>query len=134
MTTPADIRKAIRKTNKQAIKAGKKLDTDALNDLHRIYEQAANNITLRIRASAPSGSVTLNNLRELQRQIESVLAELSQVQEQLLLNNISQGASLGAGVWTSALKEQVINITDEAVRAAQNFQAADGLQLSDRLW
>ena len=47
---------------------------------------------------------------------------------------MAKGAALGAGVWEPALKERVLNITDEAVRAARNFQAADGLQLSDRLW
>ena len=134
MSTPQSIREAIRKANQQAIMAGKQLDKTALADLLRIYEQAVNDIALRIQASATDGMVRLNNLRELQRQVEQVLEELSLIQHDLLENNLAQGAALGAGVWKEAIPEQIATITDEAVRAARNFQAADGLQLSDRLW
>ena len=134
MSTPQAIREAIRKANQQAIKAGRQLDKMALADLLRIYEQAANDIALCIQASAPDGVVRLNNLRTLQRQVEQVLEKLSLIQNDLLENNLSQSAALGAGIWKDAIPERITTITDEAVRAARNFQAADGLQLSDRLW
>ena len=134
MTTPADIKQAIRQAHKAAIKAGKQLDRDALADLKRIYQQASNDIALRIQANALDGTVRLEALRNLRRQVEAVLDELSLIQNNLLTSNMTQGAQLGAQVWTAALGERVLTITDEAVRAARNFQAKDGLQLSDRLW
>ena len=87
-----------------------------------------------IQANALDGTVRLEALRNLRRQVEAVLDELSLIQNNLLTSNMTQGAQLGAQVWTAALGERVLTITDEAVRAARNFQAKDGLQLSDRLW
>ena len=136
MPTPTEIRETIRRAHRQAIKDAAKLDADALANLQRIYREAADDIARRLAFHSDDvGRVRLEALLGLRDQVNAALSELSKIIDKTLADYLRNGASLGADTWTAALPAgRVLAITDEAVRAVRAFTAADGLQLSDRIW
>jgi len=139
---------AIRRATVQAQRAVTRLDAAGLAALERAYRNAAADIRRQIEAAAGGeGTVTLENLRGLLVEVESRLARVARVRDDLLAEGLEKAAQYGARVWdavpgvapAAAVQAQVVSpaamaVSETAVRVVNEFVAADGLQLSDRLW
>lgn len=139
---------AIRRATGQAQQAVTRLDAAGLAALARAYQNAAADIRRQIEAAAGAeGSVTLEALRGLLVEVEGRLARVARVRDDLLAEGLERAAQYGARVWDAtpaavapaAVQAQVLSpaamaVSETAVRMVQEFVAADGLQLSDRLW
>lgn len=139
---------AIRRATGQAQQAVTRLDAAGLAALARAYRNAAADIRRQIEAAAGAeGSVTLEALRGLLVEVEGRLARVARVRDDLLMEGLERAAQYGARVWDAAppaaapaaVQAQVLSpaamaVSETAVRMVQEFVAADGLQLSDRLW
>ncbi len=139
---------AIRRATGQAQQAVTRLDAAGLAALARAYRNAAADIRRQIEAAAGAeGSVTLEALRGLLVEVEGRLARVARVRDDLLMEGLERAAQYGARVWDAtpaavapaAVQGQVLSpaamaVSETAVRLVQEFVAADGLQLSDRLW
>ncbi|MTI12105.1 hypothetical protein [Sansalvadorimonas verongulae] len=136
MPTPSHIKAAIKRASAKARKNGNKLDAEALKELQAVYKQASEEIRLRITLMAGAdGTVRLDNLRELRRQVDAVIDELGWKEEMLVTGYKERAAATAVGALAYALPTAKLDdLAGEAVRAARRFQADDGLQLSDRLW
>ncbi|WP_422134939.1 hypothetical protein [Endozoicomonas sp. ALD040] len=134
--TPEERKQAIKRASEKARKEANKLDAKALKELQQVYQQTAEEVRLRILMMAGSdGTVRLENLRLLRTQIDEVLEQLAYMEDQLLASYQGQTAVVATGAFsTTVAVEQLNDLAGEAVRTARAFQAADGLQLSDRLW
>jgi len=133
---------AIRRATFAAHKDIEQLDAAALQDLQRIYRQAAADLTDRIQSHAgPDGNLALQEMRSALAQVEGRLRDLGQARDAMLEGNLVKAAQLGTRPFTAAAGvEAVVStpgsmaIANEALTFVRNFIAADGLQLSDRLW
>lgn len=143
---------AIRRATGQAQQAVTRLDAAGLAALARAYQNAAADIRRQIEAAAGAeGSVTLEALRGLLVEVEGRLARVARVRDDLLAEGLEKAAQYGARVWDvgasaapaavpgAAVQAQVLSpaamaVSETAVRLVNEFVAADGLQLSDRLW
>lgn len=127
----------IRRGMALASKAMGNLDKTGRDELARVYRAASLEIGQAILARAEAdGSLALLQLRALLSQIEARLDQLV-VQRNVLLNDgLRVAAELGVQpfLMVTAGAETLMRVPDEAVRFVQGFVAADGLQLSDRLW
>lgn len=112
------------------------LDTAALNALTDLYQQAATDLQTKILSYADrQGSLRLAVLSELLQQAIERLADLERARNELLLGSLQSAAVLGsAPMAATAASVSLVQISDDAVRFVRSFVAADGLQLSDRLW
>lgn len=119
------------------------LDDQQIEDLERMFREAAREVAERIKEHAgPDDNVALQELRSLLDQVQARLGQLGQARDELLAGNIARAADLGVRPWTAAAigTEAVVSasaameISNEAVATVRNFVAADGLQLSDRVW
>lgn len=134
---------AIRRATFAAHKDVAQLDTAALKDLERIYTEAAADIAARIRAHAGAAdTIAIQELRSILDQVEGRLRELAGLRDALLDRNLREAAALGvrpymaAGNGIAAVIEPgaAMAVSHEAVQFVRTFVAADGLQLSDRIW
>lgn len=139
---------AIRRASQQARMAMTRLADDAVAELTRIYELAADQVRQAIAAAGGAfNRVRLEQLRALLAQVEDVLAGLSQARTALVDAGLQRAAELGVRPLTAAGLAatgrgvdavldgaQALRVVDEAVRFVRAFRAADGLVLSDRLW
>lgn len=126
------------------------LDAAAVDELTRLYGQAAEDVRAGIRAAAASGGsgqVQLAYLRGLLAQIDGVLEQLAGARTAVIDSAIAQAAELGVrpltGAGLAATGRSVAEVlsvaeamaaVDAAVNFTRTFRAADGLALSDRLW
>jgi hypothetical protein len=118
-----------------------------------IYTDAGADVRAAIAARlGPNDLVPREQLQALLRQIEDVVNDLGQRRDALLFEQLGQAAALGVRPFTAqgvaavgasggaAAAQAVLDsaaamrVSTEAVRFVQTFTAADGLQLSDRLW
>ena len=127
----------IRRGMALASKALGNLDKTGRDELARVYRAASLEIGQAILARAEAdGSLALVQLRALLSQIEARLDQLV-VQRNVLLNDgLRVAAELGVQpfLMVTVGAETLMRVPDEAIRFVQGFVAADGLQLSDRLW
>lgn len=146
----AATRAAIKRASQQARNAMQVLDGETLAALQAMYADAADAVRAAIRASVDSADmVPVAGLRDLLRQIEDVVTELGNKRDELLVRGLDDAAALGtrpytmqgvAGVGSTGAAQAVLTsaaamtINEEAVQFVQSFTAADGLNLSDRLW
>lgn len=137
MSTAAEIRAATLAAHRQVIA----LDRAALDDLIRIYTDAANEIAGRI--SRVGGNVNFSQLADLREQIKTILQGLQRQRNVLLNQNIGRAADLGVVPFDGLALAQNITVpvsvatsrvSQDAVRLVRNFIARDGLQLSDRIF
>lgn len=115
-----------------------KLDAATLDDLQQLYSQAADDIAQRIAAySGADGNIALQEMQNVLTQVNVRLKQLSGARNALLNNSLSMAADLGSqplageAVLSSAA---AMTINQEALQFVRTFVAADGLQLSDRIW
>lgn len=146
--TDAATRAAIRRASQQARNAMRELDRAAIDALLTIYEQAADQVRAAVRAAADADDqVTLAHLRPLLRQVDDILQAMGDQRDQLLASQIEQAATLGTRPYTAQgvaatgragqallTSDAAMRIHESAVRFVREFEAADGLRLSDRLW
>lgn len=137
MSTAAEIRAATLAAHRQVIA----LDRAALDDLIRIYTDAANEIAGRI--SRIGGNVNFSQLADLREQIKTILEGLQRQRNVLLNQNVGRAADLGVVPFDDLALAQNITVpvriatsrvSQDAVRFVRNFIARDGLQLSDRIF
>lgn len=141
-------RAAIHRASQQARNAMQQLDRQTIADLVEIYTDAAEQVRGEIRAAATAGDlVPLQHLQQLLGQVEAILGRLAERRNDMLLRGIDEAAALGVrpytlqGVAATGIDGQALltstaamRVHEEAVRFVREFQAADGLTLSRRLW
>ncbi len=139
MNTPAQIRRA----TAIAHRAVESLDAEVAQALIDLYQAQAEDIAGRIRRHAgPDDNLSLQELRSLLGQVEGILQHLSSERDALLGEALTQAADYGTrpalgmvqpngAVVATAASMQT---SEDALRFVRNFVAADGLQLSDRIW
>lgn len=112
------------------------LDEKVAGQLLDLYKKARDDIEADIRKAADQdGQIDPRNLQDLQKQINIRLDSLTTVRDAYLLKTLNHAAELGLSPWRGILLEDfLVNLADEAVSFTIHFHAADGLQLSDRLW
>lgn len=144
----AATRAAIKRASQQARNAMQQLDGQALDALMEIYSDAMLEVRAVIRAKVDAADlVPLGQLKDLLRQIEDVVDQLGAKRDALLVQSIETAAELGVrpytlgGVAATGMSSQAsltsaaaMRISTDAVQFVQNFTAADGLKLSDRVW
>lgn len=127
---------AIKRATLAAQKVMDQLDASALDELELLYRQAADEIKARISSFAGGdGGVSLANLQDLLAQVNMQLQQLSAQRDALLNFTAASAADLGTQPLESALDLSArMRISGEALAFVRTFVAADGLQLSDRIW
>lgn len=141
---------AIRRATLKAQQALRRLDDAGLSVLEGAYRLAASDIRAQIEAAAgEGGTVTLENLRGLLAQVEGRLQTVARLRDELVGEGLKKAAEYGARVWdaadvapgvaSAAIDAQIMSpaamaVSETAVRTVHAFVAADGLQLSDRVW
>lgn len=135
-TTPDQA--AIKRATLAAHKAVEQLDHLALRDLQALYKQAAEELQARIAAHAgPEGNIALQELQSVLAQVNARLRELGQARDALLNESLYKAADLGVAPYASVAGFGVsagTTVANDALNFVRNFVAANGLQLSDRIW
>ena len=144
----AATRAAIKRASQQARNGMQQLDDRMLDALIGMYTETANEVRAAIRSRVDgSDMVPVSQLRDLLRQIEDIVDGLSARRDALLTQGLESAAALGVapytlqGVGATGIAGQAVlqsaaamQVNQAAVEFVQNFVAADGLKLSDRLW
>lgn len=144
----AATRAAIKRASQQARNGMQQLDRQMTDALIGLYTDAANEVRATIRSVAGGQTVVpVEHLRDLLRQIEDLIDDLGTKRDALLVQGLEGAAALGIkpytlqGVGATGIAGQAVlesaaamRINQDAVRFVQEFAAADGLKLSDRLW
>ncbi|MBA4343234.1 MAG: hypothetical protein C0423_13935 [Methylibium sp.] len=140
---------AIRRASQAARNGMQALDERAVAELTRIYTEAAAQVQAAIEAAAAAGGsrVKLEQLQGLLANVTQVLDALASASAELINAALVEAAELGVRPLTEAglaatgravpsvlTVNQALEQVDTAVAFVQNFRAADGLVLSDRLW
>lgn len=138
---------AIKRASRQAQAAMRELDADSLDALIQIYQDAADQMRAAIRSQVDaSDTVPMQNYRSLMQQVDDIITSLGQERDALLRRQIDEAATLGVrpytaqGVGLVGGTQAVLDsagaqrVHQAAVRFVLEFTAADGLQLSDRVW
>lgn len=134
MAIPSHTKAQINRASKQAQRQLYKLDDEQRNALKQVYRRAIAEMQQTIqRYGDNSGSLRLEVLQDLQAQISQHLTQLETQRNALFNQAFDDAAELGAAPFVAA----GVNTTQAAIAASQQlhrFVAADGLQLSDRIW
>lgn len=109
------------------------LDKATAERLKALYQSVISQLQQELAASADAqNTVRLATLNTYLHQARQQLAALDRAQRVMLSDGVRTAAELGARPWaTGIVLEQ---LADTAARFVENFMAADGLKLSDRLW
>lgn len=144
--TRISIAAAIKRATFQAHRAVEKLDARALKDLQALYKQAAGEITDQIALHAGAdGNLALQELQSALAQLNGILKQLGEQRDALLQGSLESAADLGVkpyggamgatGAVTAVLTPAAgMQVANDALNFVRTFVAADGLQLSDRIW
>ncbi|WP_367846465.1 hypothetical protein [Rhodoferax sp. WC2427] len=145
----AVTRAAIHRASQQARNAMQDLDAQQAAELLQIYEQAAQDVQALVASKANNGDlVPLERLQDLLRQVNDVIDALGHQRNTLMAQGLEQAAALGVQPYTPAAvaatgqagaqavlgSDAAMRVATDAVKFVLNFRAADGLQLSDRVW
>lgn len=105
----------------------------AIDGLLALYRDAEATLVAELASAADAGgAVRLESLRAYLSQVRAAIDTLRTAQRSLLADALLSAAELGAAVWLTGATVAVI--AESAARFVENFVAADGLRLSDRLW
>ena len=112
------------------------VDAQALSDLTDLYSRSLSDINnILLDRSDNIGMLRLEQLNNVKRDVERVLEELSRLEKTALFERMNQVAELGVKPVAEQLgARRVSQMINSSVKASADFYAADGLQLSDRLW
>ena len=113
-----------------------RFDRQTLDRVTAIYRNAADDINRTILSYGDAnGNLRIEVLQQLLTQSRQRLDELRQARDQLLNESLTRAAAIGVQPFAPVLPSGALTrIADEAVQFSVNFIAADGLQLSDRIW
>ncbi|MEQ1658509.1 MAG: hypothetical protein ABL896_06995 [Hylemonella sp.] len=138
---------AIKRASQQARNAMRELDAASVDALVEMYQGAADQVRAAIQSRVDaSDTVPQQQLTQLLRQVEDIVAGLGRQRDELLASQIEQAATLGVrpytaqGVGAVGGSQAVLDsaaatlVSQAAVRFVLEFTAADGLDLSARLW
>jgi hypothetical protein len=127
---------AIRRATKVAQQAVADLDAAALGDLERIYRQAAAEIAAAIEGYAGAdGNLMLTELQAVLAQVNGQIRQIAYQRDVLLTEALAHAVSLGTEPLAAVLgSSAMMRVNESALSFVRNFVAADGLQLSDRIW
>ncbi|QND84673.1 Uncharacterized protein ChrSV_2447 [Chromobacterium vaccinii] len=127
---------AIRAATLAAVEQRNQLGDQSAQDLLDTYGEAAKAIAEHIqRAAGQDDRVGLERLQNVLAHVRAELRRLQARRDGQVYRQIEQSARLGAGVFAGALPESTLfAVNHAAVAFVRSFTAADGLQLSDRLW
>lgn len=129
----AATKAAIDKASATARERMARLEQETLAELETLYQTAADTLRRDIsRYADAEGNLRLETLRDYLRQVKAVLQVLRQDRNSLLAAALADVAELSAAVWLTGASVTVV--AESAVRFVEQFVAADGLKLSDRLW
>jgi hypothetical protein len=142
LSDASQVAAAIRRATVAAHRDVEQLDAEALKALEAVYREAAADIAARVDAHAgPDGNLALRELRSALAQVEARLRELGEARDALLHSNLARAADLGVRPYLAAATGHAVVsngagmlIANEALQFVRTFVAADGLQLSDRIW
>lgn len=125
----------------------RELDAQSLDALIEIYQQAADQVRAAILARADATDlISVQQFRPLLQQIDDIVTAMGQERDALLRRQIDEAAGLGVRPYTAqgisaaggstAVVDSAgaMRVHQAAVRFVLEFTAADGLQLSDRVW
>lgn len=126
----------IKRAEKLALSRYFALDVNILAQLKTDYQQALASILVLIESYADNDQlVRLQNLNLLRQDTEQALAQLVNLHRTLLNQSIIQAVQIGTQPFVSEmLSHQVEDVAQRTTRFVRQFAAADGLQLSDRLY
>ncbi len=133
----AAIRAAIRRASLRARGDLESLDERAAADLLRLYRRAADEMRAEIAAAADgTGNVRLEVLADLAGQIDRRARALAGDRNRLLDDVMAEAARVGVSPFAAdtGIGVDLIRVAEDAIRFSREFVAADGLQLSDRIW
>lgn len=137
MNTRTATKATIKRAARKAQSALRQQDRDTRQQLTVLYVQASTELERIIYAHSDYSEILrLEALRDLRQRIEEQLDRLGRARDALLDSSMSAAAALGASV-TSVVGTPAVTVQATAQRTVQfvrSFIAADGLQLSDRLW
>ncbi|WP_271008665.1 hypothetical protein [Paucibacter sp. B51] len=139
---------AIRRASQAARNGMEQLDGQVMAELERIYSEAADQVRGAILQAAAGGQqVRLEQLRGLLARIDQVLQALGTSSAGLIEQALQDAAELGVRPLTGeglaatgravapvVSRQEAAQQVDAAVRFVAEFRAADGLNLSDRIW
>ncbi len=127
---------SIRRATRAAQRSVERLDAEALDDLERIYRQAAAEIAAAIEGHAGAdGNLMLSELQSVLAQVNGQIRQIAYQRDVLLMEALAHAASLGTEPLAAVLgTSAMMRVNDVALAFVRNFIAADGLQLSDRIW
>jgi hypothetical protein len=132
------VKAAIKRASAKARNQANRLDRKALDELTQLYRAASDRISNEIRNRADSdGTLRLEVLQVMLDQVDGYLDALSEARNQLLDDRMVDAAMLGVTPFAEDVARTGVALTQvahDAVRQVQSFVAADGLQLSDRIW
>lgn len=133
----AAIRAAVLKAQRAVVQ----LDRENLDAVERLYREALADVQARISGWAGSdGVLTLRELQSASQQIENILQRLARERQSLLDGAIRDASRLGvapfepAGAGGMVVSQAGMRVAEGTVRWVTAYIAADGLQLSDRIW
>lgn len=123
----------IKRASEQARENMDTLDAQMLDELIRLYQQAVDKLQSTIQSYADwAGNLRLEVMQDILRQASEHLTALENARNTLLEAGLASAAMVGATPFAGT--GSFTRISKEAVRFVHAFIAADGLQLSDRLW
>jgi hypothetical protein len=138
---------AIRRATLAAQREMNALDAATLEELQQLYQQAADDIAARIEQYAGAdGNVSLQEMQNVLAQVNARLKALSEARNALLNSSTAQAADLGVSPLTAAGTGAAVGVagilssseaaqtSNAALQVVRTLVAADGLQLSDRIW
>lgn len=137
MATNAERAAKIREATLQAVRERNQLGDAAIEQLVTIYDDAGEAIAEQIQRVSGGGDnlLTLDNLQQILTEVRKQMAELEKQRDGLLYRKIGEAALLGTKPFSGELPpSQLFAINHQAVSFVRALVAADGLQLSDRLW
>lgn len=130
--TPAQEK--IKQASEQARENMDTLDAQVLDELILLYQRATDKLQQAIRSYADgAGNLRLEAMQDILRQASEHLTALESARNALLSAGLFSAAKFGARPVASGTGS-FTRVSHEAVRFVHTFVAADGLQLSDRLW
>lgn len=129
-----DTAAAIRRATQQVQAKTNALDAETADRLRSLYQTVIAQLQEELtRYGDARGALRLEVLTDYLHQARRNLAVLDRELRGLLHHQLSIAAELGATPW-AGLGISLTQLADHAARFVENFIAADGLKLSDRLW
>jgi hypothetical protein len=128
--TKAIIKRASKDTRRRITR----LDKETSQQLQALYRQARDDIQRIINgAESLDGTLKIEQLGVLKQQLERRLYELDNTRDQYLVDQMRVAVNEGISPFASA-GGAFNQLAETSLRQSINFIAADGLQLSDRIW